>query len=76
MQEDDHGDAIKVIEHRKADLINWLNLYMSDKSVEEAGGLRNQKRILREIQDTFNEKLWTDSRGLIHEVQIIEWFIQ
>jgi len=75
-RKEDEIAARAAIEKRMPELKNWLILYLADCSLDELRGARNLNRILREIQDSFNEKLWPDSRPLIVKVDFKEWAVQ
>jgi len=66
----------EVFKERAPELKNWLILYLSDCSLEDVRGKRNLSRILREVQDTFNERLWPDGRPLIVKVDLKQWTVQ
>jgi flagellar basal body-associated protein FliL len=76
IHKDDYDQAKKVLEKRMPELKNSLILYLSDCSLDEIRGKKNLNRILREVQDSFNERLWPDQRGLIAKVGYKEWVIQ
>ncbi len=76
LRKDDDEKAKEVIEKKMPELKNSLILYLSDCSLDEIRGKKNLNRILREIQDSFNGRLWPDQRGLIAKVGYKEWVIQ
>ncbi len=76
IRKDDYGEASKVIEKRMPELKNSLILYLSDCSLDEIRGTKNLNRILREVQDSFNDRLWPNQRPLIVKVGYKEWVIQ
>ena len=76
IRKDDYEKAKKVIKKRMPELKNSLILYLSDCSLDEIRGKKNLNRILREIQDSFNERLWPDQRPLIAKVGYERWVIQ
>ncbi len=76
IRKDDYDKASEVIEEKMPELKNSLILYLSDCSLDEIRGKKNLNRILREIQDSFNERLWPDQRPLIVEVGYERWVIQ
>lgn len=65
-----------VLADRTPELKSWLILHLSDCSLEQVRGKANLNRVLREIQDTFNERLWPDGAPLIAKVDIKQWTIQ
>lgn len=76
IRSDDYKEASKVIEKKMPDLKNSLILYLADCSLDEISGGKNLNRILREIQDSFNERLWPNQRPLIAKVGYEEWAVQ
>lgn len=76
IRNDDYRKASKVIEKRMPELKNSLILYLSDCSLDEVRGAKNLNRILREIQDLFNERLWPNQRPLIIKIDCRDWTIQ
>lgn len=76
MQPGDYDAAKKLIEKKKPELISWLNAYLAGCSLEEVRGTSNQNRMMREIKDAFNERLWPDDRPRIEQVLFTEFTIQ
>ena len=76
IRRDDLKKATKVIEKKMPELKSSLILYLSDCSLDEIRGTKNLNRILREIQDSFNERLWPNQRPLIVKVGYKEWIVQ
>ena len=76
IRKEDHGDASKKIKKRMPELKSWLILYLADCSLSEVRGAKNLARILRDILDSFNDKLCPDSRPLIVRVDYKEWAVQ
>jgi flagellar basal body-associated protein FliL len=57
-------------------LKNWLTIYLASQTIENMRGDRNLRRIQSEILDTFNEKLFPDTRPRIKRVLFKEFAIQ
>ena len=76
MHEADESAAKDAITKRLPELRNWLILYLADRSPDEVKGARDLNRILRDVHDSFNEKLWPTGRPLIHRVYFKEWAVQ
>lgn len=55
---------------------NWLALYLSSQTVEDLQGERNLNRVLSEIRDLLNERLFPDVKGPIEKVLLSEFAIQ
>ena len=64
------------LDTKKAILMNWLNSYLTDKSLEEVRGQAGYTRARREIQDQFNELLFSDGIDRIQEVLFQEFTVQ
>ena len=73
---DDYKAAEETIERRMSDVRNWLIIYLADCSIEDVRGAAKLNRILRDIQDTLNQRLWPGGRPLIVRVDYDEWVIQ
>ncbi len=76
IRKEDYENASEVIEKRMPELKNSLILYLSDCSLDEVRGAKNLNRILREIQDLFNERFWPNQRPLIARIDCRDWTIQ
>lgn len=66
----------KLIENRKPMLINWLQLYLAGRSMEEVKGERYLKTMQIQILEGFNQILFPNSRSLIKGVLFGELNIQ
>lgn len=64
----DENIARVLIEKRMPEIRNWLNVYFASQTLDSVRGDKNLNRMLREIQDALNERLWPDSEPMIHEV--------
>ncbi len=76
IRKEDYNAAVKTVEKKMPKLKNSLILYLSDCSLDEVRGAKNLNRILREIQDSFNERLWPNQRPLIAKINCRDWTIQ
>ncbi len=64
------------LEQKKPLLKNLLTIYLAGLSVEATRGDKNLKRIQSEICDTFNERLFPDSKPFIKGILIKEFAVQ
>jgi flagellar basal body-associated protein FliL len=64
------------LEQKKPLLKNLLTIYLAGLSIEATRGDKNLKRIQSEICDTFNEKLFPNSKPLIKGILIKEFAVQ
>ena len=55
---------------------NWLAIYLASQSVEDLQGERNLTRVLSEIRDLLNARLFPDVKGPIENVLLSEFAIQ
>ena len=55
---------------------NWLAIYLASQSVEDLQGERNLTRVLAEIRDLLNARLFPDTKGPIKNVLLSEFAIQ
>jgi flagellar basal body-associated protein FliL len=72
----DEKKGVAFIEERKPVLTSWLTVYLSSLSLEDIRGDRNLKRIQSQVLDTFNEKLFPDSKPQIKHVLFKEFAVQ
>ena len=68
--------GVAFIDGRKPILTNWLTIYLSSLRLEDIRGDRNLKRIQSQVLDTFNEKLFPDSKPQIKGVLFKEFAVQ
>jgi flagellar basal body-associated protein FliL len=68
--------GVAFIDERKPILTNWLTIYLSSLSLEDIRGDRNLKRIQSQVLDTFNEKLFPNSKPQIKCVLFKEFAVQ
>ena len=64
------------LEQKKPLLKNLLTIYLAGLNIEATRGDKNLKRIQSEICDTFNEKLFPNSKPLIKGILIKEFAVQ
>jgi len=68
--------GVPFIDERKPILTNWLTIYLSSLNLENIRGDRNLKKIQSQVLDSFNEKLFPDSKPLIKCVLFKEFAVQ
>ena len=73
---EDFDESTALIKKKKPELVSWLSAYLAGCSLEEVRGTRNQNRLMREIKDAFNERLWPDRRPRIDQVLFTEFAVQ
>ncbi|MHC4482361.1 MAG: flagellar basal body-associated FliL family protein [Planctomycetota bacterium] len=64
------------LEEKKPLLTDWLNVYLASLSLEDIRGDRNLRRIQSQILDTFNEKLFPDTKPQIEKILFKEFAVQ
>jgi len=69
-------EGVAFIDERKPILTNWLTLYLSSLCLEDIRGDRNLKKIQSQLLDTFNEKLFPNSKPQIKSVLFKEFAVQ
>ncbi|MFC1763396.1 flagellar basal body-associated protein FliL [Planctomycetota bacterium] len=55
---------------------NWLAIYLASQSVVDLQGERNLNRVLSEIEDLLNDRLFPDAKPPIESVLLSEFAIQ
>ena len=70
----DKGTSMLTV--KKPLLTNLLTIYLAGLSVEATRGDKNLKRIQSELCDTFNEKLFPDTKPFIKGILIKEFAVQ
>ena len=65
-----------MIEEKTPVLVDWLTIYLSSLTIEDASGGKNKKRIQAQILDAFNEILFPDSKPMIKKILLTEFAIQ
>jgi len=68
--------GVAFIDERKPILTNWLTIYLSGLSLEDIRGDRNLQRIQSQVLDTFNEKLFPNSKPQIKRILFKEFAVQ
>lgn len=68
--------ASEILEKRNLDIKDWLIVYLSNHTLEEVLGGKNQNRIRREILDSLNEMLWPSRKPRIRQVLMKEFAVQ
>lgn len=76
MRPGDHDAVKELIKKKNPELVSWLNAYLAGCSLEEVRGTSNQNRMMREIKDAFNERLWPDGRPRIVQILFTEFTVQ
>jgi flagellar basal body-associated protein FliL len=69
-------ESKKAMEEKKPPLINWLQLYLAGRSLEEAKGEKNLKAMQAQILEGFNQILFPKEKSLIKGVLFGEINIQ
>ena len=64
------------LDKQKPLIKNWLALYLASQTVEDLQGERNLNRVLSEIRDLLNERLFPDVAPPIEKVLLSEFAIQ
>ena len=72
----DEKKGAAFIDERIPILTSWLTVYLSSLSLEDVRGDKNLKRIQSQVLDTFNEKLFPDSKPQIKHVLFKEFAVQ
>ncbi len=68
------GDAL--LKEKKPIMMNWLTIYLSGLTLEDATGASSLRRIQSHILDAFNEQLFPDKKPMIRKILIKEFPIQ
>ncbi len=76
VNKEDYDKVAQAVEKKMPQLKSCLIVYLSDRTLEEVRGAENLNRILREIQDSLNNRLWPRGRGLIQRVDYKQWVVQ
>jgi len=72
----DEKKGVVFLDEKKPILTSWLTIYLAGLSLEDTRGDRNLKRIQSQVLDTFNEKLFPDSKPQIRNVLFKEFAVQ
>ena len=71
----DAEDGVSQVKKKQMELLNWLNTNLAIKTLDEVRG-KNHSQVQREIQDAFNQKLWSGKRPLINHVLFKQFTVQ
>jgi len=72
----DQEKGVAFLEEKKPLLTSWLTIYLASLTLEDIRGDRNLRRIQSQILDSFNEKLFPDSKPQIKHIFFKEFAIQ
>ena len=72
----DEEDVKTTLGSRKPILQTWLTSHLADKTLEEIRGKVGVNRLRREIQDNFNQLLFTDGKERIQDILFEEFHVQ
>ena len=65
-----------LLDQKKPLIANLLTIYLAGLNIETTRGDKNLKRIQSELCDTFNERLFPESKPMVKRVLIKEFAIQ
>lgn len=66
----------ELLERRKPLLKNRLTLFLAGRTPEEVRGDKALRHLERQIMEMFNEELWPEGKGQIHDVLFKEFAVQ
>jgi flagellar protein FliL len=69
-------ESQKFMEEKKPQLVNWLQLYLAGRSLEEAKGEKNLKAMQAQILEGFSQILFPNEKSLVKSVLFGEINIQ
>jgi flagellar basal body-associated protein FliL len=72
----DQKEGFAFLDEKRPLLSHWLTIYLASLGLEEIRGEKNLRRIQLQILDTFNEKLFPDSKPQINEILFKEFAVQ
>jgi len=72
----DPKKANELLEKKKPILNDWLTVYLASLGLDEVRGDANLRRLQQQILDTFNQKLFPDSKPKIKKILFREFAIQ
>jgi flagellar basal body-associated protein FliL len=72
----DSASGAEWLREKKPLIKNWLAIYLASQSVEDLQGERNLNRVLAEIRDLLNERLFPNVKPPIAKVLLSEFAIQ
>jgi flagellar basal body-associated protein FliL len=64
------------LKERVVHLRDWLGTYLAGLKLIQVNGSSNQSRMKVDIQESFNEKLFPDSKPLVQKVMLKDFMIQ
>jgi len=65
-----------LIERRRLVLKNRLTLFLAGRTPDDVRGDKALRHLERQILDDFNQQLWPDKKGKIHDVMFKEFAVQ
>jgi flagellar basal body-associated protein FliL len=63
-------------DEKKPLLTNWLTIYLASLGIDDIRGDKNLRRVQSQIMDTFNEKLFPDTKPQIEGILFREFAVQ
>ncbi len=75
-KKDQWKQACALIEQKRPELKNGLNLFFAGCSLEDVRGEKKLNRLRRQIQDLMNDRLWPNAKPMIDHVLFIEFAVQ
>jgi flagellar basal body-associated protein FliL len=72
----DQNKGTTFIDEKEPLLTNWLTIFLAGQTIEDIRGDRNLRRVQSQILDTFNEKLFPNTKPQIKQVLFKEFAIQ
>jgi flagellar basal body-associated protein FliL len=76
VDEKDEKQVKELIEKKKSYLQDWVNSYLSDRTLDELHGSAAKNRVRREIRDQFNAMLFSDGSEKIKNLLMPEFNFQ
>ncbi len=67
---EEYDAPVEQVEKKQPELISWLYVYFGGCTLDDVGGDKSLNRILRVIEDKFNDRLWPDRKPLFHHVVV------
>lgn len=68
--------ATDMLKKKEPVITDWLTVYLASLSLEEVRGKENLRKVQQQILDTFNNKLFPDSKPKIKKILFREFAIQ
>ncbi|MGD8787282.1 MAG: flagellar basal body-associated FliL family protein [Phycisphaerales bacterium] len=72
----DEEEGTAFLDEKKPILTNWLTVYLASLSINDIRGESSLKSIQSQILDSFNEKLFSDSKPKIKHILFKEFAVQ